>query len=777
LHLGVASAVPVTITSNLTGRGFTVTGTGCAPGGYTTPQTLEWTAGASCTVAFVSPHSVQLGTQYVFSGWQDGNAANPRTFTAPAQGATYIGSFRTQYLLTIRANPPEGGTVSGGGWVDAGSSTQIAATPASGYRFVDWTGIAVTPPGSNPGTVTLSYGSQTASANFAPITNALPANYTVTPIATGWGAASGPKAINSFGQVTGRSSSNDGSRPFLWTPTAANSAVGSLVELSNTSGSPYEPVSAINDRGQVAVWQSASYPLAQLSLWSPATANGISGSTVTIASGSGISRGVINVYGQIGASGLLWTPSTANGTSGTSTTGEQFQGLVDLNGYGQAIMNRGSAVILFTPATPHGSTGTFTALTGLAGAVQHSLAAINEKGVVVGTSCLAQPTGGCMNRAFLWKPSADNGTTGVTTEIPMPNGFVAMAPSAMNGNGDVVGTMMQSSGTSVPFLYGGGTVYDLTTISGLLIGSYPAGINDKGQIVLNSSSYVYLATPMIVSTPVQVTITSEPPGITFQSEGSTFTTPHSFNWTSGTTHSVTFSQLLQPGPGQRLGFSQWLDGVHLPSRSIDVGGSSLVLTAKFLPQHKLTLAASPTTGGLVLASPPSADGFYNEGTTITIAAVPNSAYQFAGFSGDLTGSAGQQQLVMNSARSVTASFAPVQNPTLSAQIRNDVSRVAQPGAAVTASLQLRNTGAGIAKEIRITALSARIIAPAPGSAPVNKMLPLAVGDLAAGGSSGTISVPMTIPTTARRVILLIQGTVRNSAGRTFTFDTSLTLLR
>ena len=37
--------VSVTINAN-TGAVFTVSGTGCAPGGYTTPQTLQWAPGA-----------------------------------------------------------------------------------------------------------------------------------------------------------------------------------------------------------------------------------------------------------------------------------------------------------------------------------------------------------------------------------------------------------------------------------------------------------------------------------------------------------------------------------------------------------------------------------------------------------------------------------------------------------------------------------------------------------------------------------------------------------
>jgi hypothetical protein len=115
------AAVGVTIAANTANEAFTVSGTGCAPGGYTTSQTLQWSPGASCTVLFVSPFSAQVGTQYVLTGWQDGSTANPRAIVVPAQSTTYTATFKTQYQAIVLANPPAGGTVLGGvGWMPMG---------------------------------------------------------------------------------------------------------------------------------------------------------------------------------------------------------------------------------------------------------------------------------------------------------------------------------------------------------------------------------------------------------------------------------------------------------------------------------------------------------------------------------------------------------------------------------------------------------------------------------------------------------------------------------
>ena len=59
-----------------------------------------------------------------------GNKANP-----------YILNFKTTptYTITIDANPVSGGTISGGGDYDSGTSCTLTATPNTGYHFVNWT--------------------------------------------------------------------------------------------------------------------------------------------------------------------------------------------------------------------------------------------------------------------------------------------------------------------------------------------------------------------------------------------------------------------------------------------------------------------------------------------------------------------------------------------------------------------------------------------------------------------------------------------------------------
>jgi hypothetical protein len=88
-----------TITSTPSGLAVTTSGTGCAPGTYTTPVTLTWTSGNPCSLSVVSPQTA-AGTQYVFNEWQDGTTVTTDAVTAPATSAVYSASFKAVPVVT-----------------------------------------------------------------------------------------------------------------------------------------------------------------------------------------------------------------------------------------------------------------------------------------------------------------------------------------------------------------------------------------------------------------------------------------------------------------------------------------------------------------------------------------------------------------------------------------------------------------------------------------------------------------------------------------------------
>ena len=96
--------------------------------------------------------TVQNNTGYVFDMWEDGNTDNPRSIIVEGD-ATYTAIFTPlQYEITTECEPVEGGTVSGAGIYDYGTTVTLVATANEYYSFLCWSdGIATNP---RPVTVT-----------------------------------------------------------------------------------------------------------------------------------------------------------------------------------------------------------------------------------------------------------------------------------------------------------------------------------------------------------------------------------------------------------------------------------------------------------------------------------------------------------------------------------------------------------------------------------------------------------------------------------------------
>jgi hypothetical protein len=325
--------------------------------------------------------------------------------------------------------------------------------------------------------------------------------------------------INNFGQVL----LNFGSEAMglaavsLWTPTVANSgSSGNLVSITDLL--PYMEAGGINDCGQVTFGPYFRFGGGPPYIWSPDTPNRSAGTARHFLDDIDTAPLFwvypqtlrINAFGQISAqiyftdpqhpTQFLWTPFQANGSSGTSNTDPRLMGIVAINDFGQAITSSdalyGSEVTasLFTPSVANGASGTFTSIPGLPGTATTSLVDINGIGTIVGWGC---PNFASVNQCqtLVWVPASRNSSSGTTVGIPIPAGFSAMVPAAINSLGDIAGVLTGVGGGNFPFLYTGGAVYDLSALSYQLVGATPTGINDAGQIAVNTASGAYLLTP------------------------------------------------------------------------------------------------------------------------------------------------------------------------------------------------------------------------------------------------------------------------------------------
>lgn len=124
------------------------------------------------TTIHLTAHS---NTGYVYSMWDDGVMDNPRSVFVEGN-ATYTAVFTPlQYEITTECDPVEGGTVTGAGTYDYGSTATLTATPNEYYMFACWSdGIA-----SNPRNVTV-----TGNANYKALFHYQGApQYTITVLA------------------------------------------------------------------------------------------------------------------------------------------------------------------------------------------------------------------------------------------------------------------------------------------------------------------------------------------------------------------------------------------------------------------------------------------------------------------------------------------------------------------------------------------------------------------------------------------------------------------
>ena len=82
-------------------------------------------------------------TGYSFINWteNDEEVSTEATYSFTVDGdRNLVANFELQtHGITVTANPTEGGTVSGDGTYDYGSTVTVNASPATGYSFINWT--------------------------------------------------------------------------------------------------------------------------------------------------------------------------------------------------------------------------------------------------------------------------------------------------------------------------------------------------------------------------------------------------------------------------------------------------------------------------------------------------------------------------------------------------------------------------------------------------------------------------------------------------------------
>ncbi len=151
-----------------------------------------------------------------------------------------------------------------------------------------------------------------------------------------------------------------------------------------------------------------------------------------------------------------------------------------------------------------------------------------------------------------------------------------------------------------------------------------------------------------------VSINTVPQGIQITANGTPCTTPCNLSQPSGTTIQVTVPATVSSSATSRVSFTGWADGSTSTSRTISFAGNAVALQANYQQQWAITSAAVPAGTATFSYNPPSPDGFFNDGTPVTITVTPANGYKFVKWGGDLTGTYATGYLTFSSPHSIVA---------------------------------------------------------------------------------------------------------------------------
>jgi gingipain R len=102
------------------------------------------------------------------------------------------------------------------------------------------------------------------------------------------------------------------------------------------------------------------------------------------------------------------------------------------------------------------------------------------------------------------------------------------------------------------------------------------------------------------------------------------------------------------------GWSGDLSGTQNPATITMGSNKNVTATFSQLPVNQYSLTVNTTGQGSVTLNP--SGGVYDEGTVVTLTAVPDSGWKFDNWSGDLSGSTNPTTITMNANKTVTANF-------------------------------------------------------------------------------------------------------------------------
>ncbi|MCE5249036.1 InlB B-repeat-containing protein [bacterium] len=663
--------------------------------------------------------TVQEGGSYTVTPSKDGHDFAPvsKSFTNVTANQTqnFTATKRTQqYTLTLAVNTTGWGTTNpsaGAHTYDSGTVVTVTATPASGYRFVSWTGTVA---GSTNTTTTVTVtGNMTVTANFEKI----PKQYALTLAVnmTGWGTTSPSEvAAHMYDEETVVSitaTPASGYRFVNWTGTVASSTsatttvtvTGNITVTANFEKIPkqYALTLAVNMTG----WGTTSPSEVAAHMYDEETVVSI---TATPASGYRF----VSWTGTVASSTSASTTVTVTGNMTVTanfekipTTQYTLTMAVNNTEWGTTSPSAGahtydSGTVVTVTASP--ATGyRFVSWTGTVASSTSASTTVTVTGNMTVTAnfekipqyiltiAVNNPDWGTTNPTIGWH-AYDEGKV-VTIKVSPVSGYrfvswtgnVADTTSAstsvtMTGNMTVTANFEK-----IPTQY---TLMIKVNINGWgttnpSVGDYKY---DEGAVVsitaTPATGYLFTSWTGDVASSTSATTTVTMNGdrtvtANFEKRITKYTLTLSVNTTGwGTTNpsigshtyveNVLVTITATPAAGYR--FVNWTGGVASDTSStttVWMNGDKAVKANFTRIQYTLTMAVN--TAGWGTTSPSAGAHTYDEGTVVTVTATPSSGYRFVNWTGNVanTTSASTTATVTGN-MTVTANFEKIPQSVL-----------------------------------------------------------------------------------------------------------------
>ena len=165
---------------------------------------------------------------------------------------------------------------------------------------------------------------------------------------------------------------------------------------------------------------------------------------------------------------------------------------------------------------------------------------------------------------------------------------------------------------------------------------------------------------------VSITITSNPVGSGFATvDGNAITTPQTFNWLEGSSHTVAAAGTVSGGTGIQYVWTSWSDS-GAASHTYIVPVSTATVTAVYKTQYQISFAVNPSGSGSTI---PTGTNVWEDSGSLSISATPLSGYTFSSWSATAgititNPSSVSTTVTLNSPGTITATFTAVSRKTI-----------------------------------------------------------------------------------------------------------------